>query len=147
MSEVNYNMSKKDRNLLHNKSIKNIISNMTLKAKIGQLIMVGFHGSKVNQSVKEIIKDYKVGGIIYFARNLVNPAQTAELSKKLQEISLDSLGLPLFISTDEEGGIVHRVKGMTHFPGAMSLGAAGSERLTEKAAKIKGNQLKYLGIN
>lgn len=137
--------NKEDR--LEKKSIENIIAEMSLREKIGQMVMVGFDGEEVNPSITEMIEKYKVGGIIYFARNFSNPKQAAKLSAKVQNLSIQSTGLPLFLSTDEEGGIVTRVKGMTHFPGPMSLGAADIDQLTEKVAQAKGEQLKYLGIN
>lgn len=136
-----------NKELLKNENIENIISKMSLKNKIGQLLMVGFKGKKINDHIKNMIEEYKIGGIIYFARNISNPGQIKELSNNLQQLALNETGIPLFISTDEEGGIVRRVDGMTPFPGLMSLGAADSYKLTEKIAEKKAKQLKYLGIN
>ena len=132
---------------LENENIEKIIDGMTLKEKIGQMVMVGFDGKEVNQSITKMIEKYKIGGIIFFARNFSSPKQAAELSAKLQKLSLQSTQIPLFLSTDEEGGIVTRVKGMTHFPGPMALGATDNQQLTEEVAQAKGEQLKYLGIN
>ena len=151
INRLNYRVFNKmgynNEDRLEKKSIEKIIAKMTLKEKIGQMVMVGFDGGEINPSITKMIEKYKVGGIIYFVRNLFNPGQAANLSAKLQELSHQSTGIPLFLSTDEEGGIVTRVKGMTHFPGLMSLGAADSPRLTKNVAQAKGEQLKYLGIN
>ncbi len=140
-------MGYNNKNRLNKENIEEVIAEMSLKEKIGQMVMVGFTGDEINSSIKEMITKYKVGGIIYFTRNFSSPKQAAELSANLQKLSIQNTGIPLFLSTDEEGGIVTRVKGMTHFPGPMALGAANTEQLTKKVAQAKGKQLKYLGIN
>ncbi|MFP4199157.1 MAG: beta-N-acetylhexosaminidase, partial [Halanaerobium sp.] len=102
----------------------------------------------VDSEITDMIENYHIGGVIYFSRNIKNPAQTAELSNNLQQLALDSgSGFPLFISADQEGGTVTRLKGATHFPGNMALGAAQSKNLTEKVAQATASELKNLGIN
>ncbi|MFW5736929.1 MAG: beta-N-acetylhexosaminidase [Halanaerobium sp.] len=124
------------------------IAAMSLEEKVGQLFQVGFSGSTVNDEIKDLIENYHIGGVIYFSRNIKNPAQTAELSNNLQQLALDSgSGFPLFISADQEGGTVTRLKGATHFPGNMALGAAQSKNLTKKVAQATASELKNLGIN
>ncbi|MFW6267304.1 MAG: beta-N-acetylhexosaminidase [Halanaerobium sp.] len=124
------------------------IAAMSLEEKVGQLFQVGFSGSTVNDEIKDLIENYHIGGVIYFSRNIKNPAQTAELSNNLQQLALDSgSGFPLFISADQEGGTVTRLKGATHFPGNMALGAAQSKNLTEEVAQATASELKNLGIN
>jgi beta-N-acetylhexosaminidase len=124
------------------------IAEMSLAEKVGQLFQIGFSGPKVDAEIKDMIENYHVGGVIYFSRNIVNPAQTAELSNKLQDLSLNSgAKLPLFISADQEGGTVTRLKGATHFPGNMALGAAADQKLAYQAGEAVGDELKNLGIN
>jgi len=129
------------------RNMEDIIADMDLEKKIGQLMMIGFSGQDVTPGLREMIEEYHIGGVIYFARNLKHPAQVADLSRRLQELAMESTGVPLFISADEEGGRVTRVPGMTHFPGAMALGAADSPELTTRMARTKARQLRYLGIN
>lgn len=124
------------------------IQKMSLEEKVGQLFQIGFSNSDLNYEVKDMIENYHVGGIIYFGRNLKNPKQTAELSSKLQSLALKSESeIPLFISADQEGGTVTRLKGVTHFPGNMVLGAAADVDLAFKTGKAVGSELKNLGIN
>src|SRR5690554_814936 len=116
---------------------------MTLIEKVGQLFMVGFTGKKMDRDLRRFIENYHIGGIIYFRRNIESPEQLAELSAQLQETAAGSgAGLPLFISIDQEGGVVNRLRGGTHFPGLMALGAAGSEELAEKAGKVIAREIK-----
>lgn len=124
------------------------IAAMSLEEKIGQLFQIGFAAPAVSDQVKDMIENYHVGGVIYFSRNIKNPAQTAALSNNLQQLALNSgAEIPLFISVDQEGGTVIRLKGVTHFPGNMALGAASDPNLTEKTAQFTAVELKNLGIN
>ena len=124
------------------------IAAMSLEEKVGQLFQIGFSTSAVSDQIKDMIENYHVGGVIYFSRNLENSAQTAELSNKLQQLALNSgAEIPLFISADQEGGTVTRLKGATHFPGNMALGAASDPDLTEEVAAATAVELKNLGIN
>ncbi|XID95489.1 beta-N-acetylhexosaminidase [Paenibacillaceae bacterium WGS1546] len=117
---------------------------LTLKEKIGQLFMVGFDGLEPNREIADLIRDYGVGGIIYFRRNLRDAAQVGKLSAELQAAS----GIPLFIAIDQEGGMVVRLEdGVTVMPGAMAQGAADHMDLTFEAAKWSGAELRSIGIN
>mgnify|MGYP006291902271 CR=1 FL=1 len=124
------------------------LEQMSLAEKVGQLFQIGFTGFEPDAAIEDMIKNHYVGGVIYFSRNIKNPEQTARLSNQLQELALSSgTGLPLFISTDQEGGVVTRIKGATHFPSNMALGAADDKELTNKIGKAVGSELKNLGIN
>jgi len=124
------------------------IAAMSLEEKVGQLFQIGFSTPGVSDEVRDMIENYHVGGVIYFSRNIKSPAQTAELSNKLQQLALNSgAEIPIFISADQEGGTVTRLKGATHFPGNMALGAANDKYLTEQVAKATAAELKNLGIN
>ncbi len=117
---------------------------LSLKQKIGQLFMCGFEGTEPAKEIGDLIRDYGVGGIIYFRRNLKDAGQVRELSDRLQQIS----EYPLFIAIDQEGGMVVRLEeGVTVMPGGMAQGAADNEALTREAAKLSGAELREIGIN
>ncbi|HEY8436916.1 MAG TPA: glycoside hydrolase family 3 N-terminal domain-containing protein, partial [Haloplasmataceae bacterium] len=78
------------------------IEDMTLREKIGQLMMCGFPGTDVTEMI-DLIKRYKIGNVILFARNVKDPKQLFELNQTLQKVALETLGQPLFISIDQEG--------------------------------------------
>jgi beta-N-acetylhexosaminidase len=84
----------------------------------GQRLMVGFDGTQLNPDLKFLIKTLHVGGIILFARNLINPEQIKRLCSSIQEYARSCGQPPLFISIDQEGGKVARLKEpFTQFPG------------------------------
>lgn len=149
--------------------IKDKMNEMTIEEKIGQLFVVHVYGKTATDSdyeeinlrnnrggknFKEVIENYQVGGIIYFnwTGNIGNPldsVQVNKLSNDLQKVAMEqSSEIPLFISTDQEGGIVQRVTSPgTVFPGNMAIGATRSEEYAAQTASIMGKELSSLGIN
>lgn len=154
---------------IKNDEIKGKMASMTVEEKIGQLFVVHVYGetptdenyedinlrnNRGGKNFQEVIENYHVGGIIYFnwSDNIGTPLDAAQvngLSNGLQEIAMDQQSeIPLFISTDQEGGIVQRVISPgTVFPGNMALGAIGSETYAAESARILGKELNSLGIN
>lgn len=142
---------------------------MTLEEKIGQLFVIHMYGTtptdpnfeetnlRMNRGAKnfkEAIEKYHIGGVIYFnwTDNIGMPLdaqQVNALSNGLQEIAMNQrMPIPLFVSTDQEGGIVQRVTSPgTVFPGNMALGATRSTDYAAQSAGIMGEELKSLGIN
>jgi beta-N-acetylhexosaminidase len=115
-----------------------------LREKIGQLFMCGFEGTEPDEGIMRLIREYGLGGVIYFRRNLKDAGQVAVLSARLQ----GEARVPLLISIDQEGGMVVRLEeGVTVMPGAMAQGAANDEGLTREAARLAAAELRQAGIN
>lgn len=124
------------------------LENMTLQQKIGQMLVAGFSGTELNDHIIKAIKDYHIGNVILFARNFKNPKQLYNLNKELQQLALKENGIPLFITIDQEGGMVTRItNGATFFPGNMALSAGGNEEDAYLYGKYCGEELKAMGIN
>src|SRR5699024_10087369 len=103
---------------------------------------------------KEVIEKYHIGGVIYFnwTDNITMPLdadQVHSLSNGLQNIAMDqNASIPLFISTDQEVGIVQRVTSPgTVFLGNMALGSTQSEEYAVAPASIIVKELNILEIN
>ncbi|MFK4595910.1 glycoside hydrolase family 3 protein [Streptomyces pristinaespiralis] len=146
--------------------LKRLISRMSIEEKVGQLFVMRVYGHSATdpdqadidlnleemgvRNAAELIAEYHVGGIIYFAwaHNTRDPEQIAGLSNGIQRAALDQRNpVPLLISTDQEHGIVARVgKPATLMPGAMALGAGGSASAARRAAQIAGGELAAMGI-
>ena len=142
-----------------------IIENMTLEEKIGQMIIADFQiwndhpedeGSEgvpvtsLNDEIREAITRDKFGGIILFAVNCPENAQTLELVTQLQEANAASdraCPIPLLIATDQEGGIVARLGEGTRGIGNMAITATGEEENAYTAASWIGEELSALSIN
>ncbi len=124
------------------------LNSFTVEEKIGQLFVFGFDGLEVNDHAIELIKDHKVGNVILFARNVKTAEQLFNLNQNLQRLAYDNIGIPLFITIDQEGGMVTRIhNGGTFFPGAMTIGATNDVENAYKAGLYMGRELKAFGIN
>ena len=128
--------------------VKQRIGQMSLREKVGQMLLCGFHGTEPEGEVERLLRDYPMGGIIYFARNVVSPEQVEQLSNGLQDIAQASGHMPLWIAIDQEGGMVARItQGIALMPGSMAIAAAGSVEDAYTAAQVSGAELKSMGIN
>lgn len=127
------------------------LEKMSIAEKVGQLLMVHFHGEEANDDARNLIENYHVGGIIYYnwANGLHSPEQIQKLSSNLQTLAKNSShAIPLFITLDQEGGVVTRLRnGFTIFPGNRALGMTGDPTLAELSAFYIGQELRSIGIN
>ena len=99
---------------------------LTIREKIGQLLVVGFRGQKVprTSALGRAIAVGELGGVILFDRNIASPAQVQDLCAGLTALAPD--GIPLLIAIDQEGGRVTRL-GPTHgFPSVPSEKTVGA---------------------
>ena len=141
--------------------IEQLLSGMSIEQKIGQLfVAVGYgatadapHPSNTSttgvDTIAQIVRTHHVGGLIYFvwSDNLQDVEQVATLSNDVQAAALDSSGIPLMISTDEERGVVTRLPDpATALPGAMALGATGARAHARRAGEIVGAELRASGL-
>jgi len=127
--------------------IKDQIEKMTLNQKIGQIVVMGLEGYTIDDSTKEIIKDYQVGGFILFGRNISNSAQLLQLTNSLKESNSMSQ-IPLFISVDEEGGKVTRVPDeFIKIPSNRTIGKKNDKEISYQIGSVIGETVKALGFN
>jgi len=116
---------------------------------VGQRFFVGFAGLEPSSDVKRLLRDYGVGGVVLFARNVDAPEQVAELLRELQEIARDAgHELPLLIAADQEGGRVQRLRDpWTVWPAARALGRLGDEEAARRVGGALGAELRSCGIH
>ena len=121
------------------------LARMTLEQKVGQVFMLGFVGTTLTDENRALIQGLHLGGVTLFARNVDDGTQVAKLDRDLQAIADP---VPLFISADQEGGLVVRVTdGATIFPGNMAVGATGDPFLARRVAEASASELLAMGIN
>ena len=72
--------------------------------------MAGFDGTTLNDEIKFLIRELRVGGLILFSRNVENPDQVALLCEESQAFARQCDCPPLFIAIDQEGGQVARLR-------------------------------------
>jgi beta-N-acetylhexosaminidase len=118
---------------------------MSLEQKVGQVFMLGFDGTTLHDANRTLVRGLHLGGVTLFARNIETGQQLARLNADLQTIADP---VPLFISVDQEGGLVVRVtQGATIFPGNMAVGATRDPQLARGVAEASASELLAMGVN
>lgn len=128
--------------------LTNISLSQPLENKIAQMLMVGFPGNELTDST--IINDIqirKIGGVILMGYNITSPSQIQQLTNSLQSNSQT----PLFISVDQEGGRVARLRetnGFTATKTAFEIGTLiNNEDSTRAWAGLMAGWLQQSGFN
>ena len=103
---------------------EDILSEMSLEEKIGQLLMVNIlkdSDGSPSQSTEEIIKDLNIGSVIIY--DLTNLRRGTNFINQLQSwAEKSSAGLPLLVGSDLEYGLSTNVEnGVTTFPQQMGI--------------------------
>jgi beta-N-acetylhexosaminidase len=131
---------------VNNVDVDGVLDSLTPEEKVGQLLLLGFGGTKMDGTIGKFLDDMKPGGVALFGRNIDKPEQTLKLIRDVREH--DPHGVPMFVAVDQEGGNVVRVKtDATILPSAMALGAAGDPELARRAGKALGRDLRIFGFN
>ncbi len=121
---------------------------MTVKQMLGQKLIFGFHGETLSEEFISLIKEYKIGNVILFLRNVKSAGQLRTLCKQIQDLILAETGYPAFIVIDQEGGMVTRLpQEAVNVPCAMALAATADVENARKASQITIRQLRGLGAN
>jgi len=117
----------------------------SLEQMAGQRLIVGFEGTKLSKELMFLIDTIKVGGVILFSGNLNTPDQIKNLCISIQKYALSKNQPPLFISVDQEGGQVARLKEpFTQFPGNPGMKGLGDAK---HFARTTAKELAEVGIN
>ena len=116
-----------------------------IRGHVGQLIVAGFPGPTIPDELRAVAREYDLGGIILFGRNVEAPEQVAELAHDAQAMSRE---LPLWVSIDQEGGRVARLKEpFTVWPPMSTLGRSGEVSLAEQFARALARELLAVGVS
>jgi beta-N-acetylhexosaminidase len=120
-----------------------IMKTLTPDERIGQLFMVATWSNKDSLHIKEIqqqIRDYKIGGLIFFQGG---PVRQALLTNDYQKISK----VPLLIGIDGEYGLAMRLDSTIRFPRQMTLSAMQNDSLLAEMGKEIARQCRRMGIH
>lgn len=111
----------------------------------GALLMIGLPGPELDAQSRGFIRDYGIGGVVLFARNIVDPAQLTALVEAIHGVSSTR---PPLVAIDHEGGRVSRLEEpFTKFPPAAVIGAAGSPHFAYREGVAIGEELRAVGID
>ncbi len=117
------------------------ILSLPLEQKVGQLFFIGLAGAEADNKARELLEEISPGGVCLFARNIREAAQTRKLLDDVREI----LMIEPFLSLDQEGGLVDRLRRVVE-----PMPSANLLKTTEQAAtlaKITAEIVRILGFN
>ena len=121
----------------------------SLDIKIGQMILIGMPGAEVDPIVLEEVRSGKAGNIIYFEKNI--PKTNSYMAfKKMSWTYQQAAPIPLFITIDQEGGRVNRMKEKYGFPRSITAAAMGKDNKLDSVrfyGASTGATLAGVGIN
>lgn len=126
------------------KQDEDILAGMSLEEKVGQLFMIGVQGTEMTPETQELLETIHPGGVILFGRNIQDADQLTKLIEGLQGVAAADTGHPLFVSTDQEGGEIVRIKWLDD--GVAEADITGTDQAYNIGVK-RGQGLKGLGIN
>lgn len=159
-SDTETSLSRQGNNeTLFQQQIQAKIASMTLEEKVAQLFLItpealtGFSSvTAAGSATRDALSQYPVGGLIFFEGNLQSRQQVTEMLRKQQEYSQERVGLPLFLSVDEEGGQVTRIASalgseVKAFPEIAEIGASGDPDQAFQLGDAIGEYLSDMGFN
>lgn len=132
--------------------VEKTLADMSLRDKVCQMMFVrpeSITGIDVvtaaGDTTKAALEQYPVGGIVYFAQNMESKDQVKEMIDNSQSYSK----VGLFISTDEEGGMVNRLMntvGTTYIDSMYNYKDEGTQKAHDNAYTIA-SDMTALGFN
>ena len=143
----------------HLDEVEVLLGSLTLEQKVWQLFVVRPEAvtgvdvqTAAGEATREALLSRPVGGVCYFAANLVDADQTREMLTNTARYAEEACGLPPFLCVDEEGGTVSRVGGNPGFGIAnvgdmCDVGATGDTEQAYEVARQIGAYLADLGFN
>lgn len=123
-----------------------LVQSMTLEQKLGQMVIVEFYGSTLNSDLLQMIQTYDIGGVLIENQN--GNAQTRPQLTSLIQAAQGRAHIPLFVSTDFEGGVVNELRRITgERPSEAQIGATGDPTVAYNAGLNAAKDLTSLGLN
>jgi beta-glucosidase-like glycosyl hydrolase/CubicO group peptidase (beta-lactamase class C family) len=129
--------------LAENQWVDSIYNQMTFEDKVGQLFMVAAYSNKDSvhtNAIKKLVRDYKIGGVIFFQGG---PRRQARLTNQFQSLAK----VPLFVGIDAEWGMSMRLDSTFRYPFNMTLGAIKDLKLVEKVGVAMAKESKRMGVH
>jgi beta-N-acetylhexosaminidase len=115
-----------------------------IRRQLGQLVMLGFDGPQIPPEIRSLAREFDIGGVVLFKRNVESPEQVAELAFECARLC-DAL--PAWVGVDQEGGRVARMRRpFTEWPAMAALGRSGDAGLAARFARSLARELRAVGI-
>jgi len=126
------------------------IDELPIDLRVGQLLVVGFEGTRVSRALRQLIVDRGFGGVTLFARNIRSLSQVADLCGAIADLPS---AIPPIVSVDQEGGPVLRLRvpPFTAWPAAgevaRCVARTGDLRIARRLGRAMGREMAAVGIH
>ncbi|MEH7179193.1 beta-N-acetylhexosaminidase [Neobacillus vireti] len=135
-------------NVQNSDAEKDQIESMTMEEKVGQMLMFGLEEDHLTDKTIKFIQDHHIGGMILFRENINNANQLVQLTNQIKEINSETSKLPIFISVDEEGGLVSRMPPeIKNLPKSAVIGNVNSKKIADQVGVAIGERVGAFGFN
>ena len=125
------------------------LASMTLQQRVGQLFMIKLPSLGVGATIRDAITNWHIGNV-WYGRRTDGVTAIRAVSDALQSLATDAAtgGVPLFISANQEGGLVQGLSGpgFETIPSAVVQGTWSIDRLGSEAG-VWGSDLGDAGVN
>ena len=130
-------------------TIAETIEAMTLREKVGQLVMFSVAGKGLSEAEAKAITRNHLGGVILFAKNYTDRRQLEQLNRRIQKVVRrgNDFKIGALISADQEGGVVKRFPDMPPAYSAPRMGEIGKTSVALAEGRKTGVALKGAGVN
>jgi beta-N-acetylhexosaminidase len=126
------------------------LSGMSLAKQVGQLFVAGVSSTSPTSEELGVIRHRHLGGVILFGHNGIGVTATRTVTRELQAQATGTTtnGVKLWVSADQEGGLVQSLKGpgFSTIPTALAQGSWPRATLESRAERW-GSQLRAAGVN
>ncbi len=138
-----------DAPLTNDQLATQIVGNMTLDQKLGQMVISEFYGSTYNansNALSQMIQNYDISGVLIENKN--GNAQTRTQLVTLIQAMQKAAHIPLLITTDFEGGLVNELRQIVgERSSEQQIGATGDPQQAYNAGLAAAATLTGLGLN
>jgi beta-N-acetylhexosaminidase len=125
-----------------------LLATMSLEEKVAQMFVMSFYGSTLNEPIRNLLRDWHPGAVVLLPSNLESPEQITRLTNAIQQTLVDTVGIPAWISVDQEGGVIaHLEEGFTRWPVPMLLTATRDEQLAYQFGEALAAEMRAVGLN
>ena len=117
---------------------------MPIDKKVGQMFMIGLPGEQLDESTYGLLVGMNPSGVCLFARN----TRDAKKTRMLLDSVRDALLFEPFLSVDQEGGLVDRLRRIIEpMPSAEEVSLKGTVEDVRTLARVTAEAIQLLGFN
>ena len=136
-----------------------IVTGMTTEQKVAQMFVItpdsltGTAGATVvGNTTKQAYAKYPVGGLVYEKNNFKTAEQTQAMLEAMKTLSVETVGLPIFLGVEEEGGKASVIASnspldVDNIDNMSVIGATGDAAKAYEASAAIGTYMSGLGFN